>query len=1069
MTNTIPIPEPPGWPILGNLLDLDFQLPLRSLCELAEKHGELYRMRLPGQTILIASSHDLVNELCDEKRFPKTIQGLREMRHGVHDGLLTAQTEEPNWGIAHRVLMPAFGPSSLPVWFDGMFDIASQLALKWARHGKDNPITVTEDFTRLTLDTIALCSMDFRFNSFYKENLHPFIKAMCDFLVETGNRASRMPLPSMFYKRKDRKFFSDIEVLRKTADEVLQARRSEGGLDTRKDLLSVMLNGVDSKTGQRVSDQSILDNLITFLIAGHETTSGLLSFTFYHLITNPKAYQKAQEEVDSVCGQGPIKFEHLSKLSYISAVLREALRLNPTIPVFNVAAKKDEIVGGRYHIPAKELILLLLTRSHLDPKVYGEDAMEFNPDRMFDENFDHLNKEFPNCWKPFGNGARACIGRPFAWQEATLVVAMLLQNFNFTLDDPNYSLSLKQTLTVKPDGLQIRAALRNGLTATQLERNLAGTAAPLDSKSAALKDGLPRTTNITEKATHMSIYYGSNSGTCQSIAETLAANAFSRGFHARVVDIADSATGKLPPNEPVVIITASYEGQPPDNAARFVGWLETTEDGDLTNVSYAVFGCGHRDWASTFHRVPKLVDAAMEKLGACRIAPLGLSDVAGGTMFTDFETWEDDVFWPAMIAKYGAAVPEEPTLAVEVSSPRKSILHYQDVREASVVATSVLTADNASVKKRNMVIQLPLDTAYRAGDYLAVLPVNPRENVYRVLRHFRLPWDAHLKISANTLTPLPGDVAVPAAEVFGSYVELSQPATKRNILTLADFARDECTKANIQALATDDCYTSKVVAKRISVLDLLETNTNVHLSLSSFLRMLPPMRVRQYSISSSPLSKGDHAVLTYSVLDEPTGHVGVATSYLSSLQEGDMMHVTVRPSHAAFHLPKENDRSMPIIMVAAGTGIAPFRGFIEERAALQKAGKEKTLAPAVLFFGCRDATKDDLYRAEFDAWEASGAVSSVHRAYSRRAEESDGCRHVQDRLWKERQQVMCLWEKGAKLYICGGRAVGEGVKNMFINIYVDAAKKEGQDISWDSAKEWFEGLKNDRWAMDVFN
>ena len=204
--------------------------------------------------------------------------------------------------------------------FDGMYDIASQLTMKWARHGKSTPIMVTEDFTRLTLDTIALCAMDFRFNSYYKDELHPFVAAMSNFLLETGNRARRLPLPSIFYRGKDRRFFSDIEVLRQTADEVLQARKAEGDLDQRKDLLSAMLDGVDPRTGQKISDQSILDNLITFLIAGHETTSGLLSFAFYFLMTHPDAYRKAQEEVDQVCGKGPIKFEHLPKLSYISAV-----------------------------------------------------------------------------------------------------------------------------------------------------------------------------------------------------------------------------------------------------------------------------------------------------------------------------------------------------------------------------------------------------------------------------------------------------------------------------------------------------------------------------------------------------------------------------------------------------------------------------------------------------------------------------------------------------------------------------------------------------------------------------
>lgn len=143
---------------------------------------------------------------------------------------------------------------------------------------------------------------------------------MGDFLTESGDRARRLPIPAFFYRGKDKKFFSDIEVMRNTANEILQERKAEKNLDTRKDLLSFMLDGVDPKTGQKMTEESILDNLITFLIAGHETTSGMLSFALYHLIKNPEMYRKAQQEVDTVCGKEPIKFEHLTKLSYISAV-----------------------------------------------------------------------------------------------------------------------------------------------------------------------------------------------------------------------------------------------------------------------------------------------------------------------------------------------------------------------------------------------------------------------------------------------------------------------------------------------------------------------------------------------------------------------------------------------------------------------------------------------------------------------------------------------------------------------------------------------------------------------------
>nr|7P6L_A Chain A, Bifunctional cytochrome P450/NADPH--P450 reductase [Thermothelomyces thermophilus ATCC 42464]7P6L_B Chain B, Bifunctional cytochrome P450/NADPH--P450 reductase [Thermothelomyces thermophilus ATCC 42464]7P6L_C Chain C, Bifunctional cytochrome P450/NADPH--P450 reductase [Thermothelomyces thermophilus ATCC 42464]7P6L_D Chain D, Bifunctional cytochrome P450/NADPH--P450 reductase [Thermothelomyces thermophilus ATCC 42464] len=459
-TETVPIPGPPGLPLVGNALAFDSELPLRTFQEFAEEYGEIYRLTLPTGTTLVVSSQALVHELCDDKRFKKPVAAaLAEVRNGVNDGLFTAREEEPNWGIAHRILMPAFGPASIQGMFTEMHEIASQLALKWARHGPDTPIFVTDDFTRLTLDTLALCTMNFRFNSYYHDELHPFINAMGNFLTESGARAMRPAITSIFHQAANRKYWEDIEVLRKTAQGVLDTRRKHP--TNRKDLLSAMLDGVDAKTGQKLSDSSIIDNLITFLIAGHETTSGLLSFAFYLLIKHQDAYRKAQEEVDRVIGKGPIKVEHIKKLPYIAAVLRETLRLCPTIPIINRAAKQDEVIGGKYAVAKDQRLALLLAQSHLDPAVYGETAKQFIPERMLDENFERLNREYPDCWKPFGTGMRACIGRPFAWQEAVLVMAMLLQNFDFVLHDPYYELHYKQTLTTKPKDFYMRAILRD--------------------------------------------------------------------------------------------------------------------------------------------------------------------------------------------------------------------------------------------------------------------------------------------------------------------------------------------------------------------------------------------------------------------------------------------------------------------------------------------------------------------------------------------------------------------------------------------------------------------------------
>lgn len=289
--------------------------------------GEIYRLRFPGgKTLVNVSTNKLVNELCDETRFRKSIKNaLIEVRYGVHDGLFTADEGEENWGIAHRVLMPAFGPVSVRGMFDPMYDLGTQLALKWARHGPSHAIAVTEDFTRLALDTIALCSMDFRFNSFYSENLHPFIAAMSGFLVESGIRFRRPGFAKIFFRAAQKQFDSDIELMRETSRDVIKARRANPD-HKGKDLLSAMLDATDPVSGQKMSDESIIDNLITFLVAGHETTSGTLSFAFYNLLKNPEAYQKAQQEVDEIFGREPITVDKLFKMQYIPGVSHTTCR-----------------------------------------------------------------------------------------------------------------------------------------------------------------------------------------------------------------------------------------------------------------------------------------------------------------------------------------------------------------------------------------------------------------------------------------------------------------------------------------------------------------------------------------------------------------------------------------------------------------------------------------------------------------------------------------------------------------------------------------------------------------------
>jgi cytochrome P450/NADPH-cytochrome P450 reductase len=147
-------------------------------------------------------------------------------------------------------------------------------------------------------------------------------------------------------------------------------------------------------------------------------------------------------------------------------------------------------------------------------------------------------------------------------------------------------------------------------------------------------------------------------------------------------------------------------------------------------------------------------------------------------------------------------------------------------------------------------------------------------------------------------------------------------------------------------------------------------------------------------------------------------------------------------------------------------GLAPFRGFIQERAAQLAAGR--TLAPALLFYGCHSATSDLLYSSLLKKWEALGAVS-LRFAFSHVPADSEGCKYVQDRIYHDKAEIIELFDKGAKLFVCGSREVGEGVQETLIRIAKERIKeKEGRDVDDAKAREWFEGLRNERFATDVF-
>jgi cytochrome P450/NADPH-cytochrome P450 reductase len=478
----------------------------------------------------------------------------------------------------------------------------------------------------------------------------------------------------------------------------------------------------------------------------------------------------------------------MSKLHYLEACLRETLRLHPTAPVITFQTRPDfekdstTIGNGAYQILKGQSIVALLVQMQRDPSVWGSDADEFRPERMMDEHFYKLPK---NSWKPFGNGIRGCIGRAFAWQESLLITAMLLQNFDFRLHDPEYKLEIKQTLTIKPGNFYMHASLREHLDPLQLERALhsvGGNATPQTQNpsrgSPSVSSGRSSLT-ANEEQRSMSILYGSDSGTCESMAQSLAQAATARGYAASVRPL-NSAVGKLPSDQPVILISSSYNGQPPSNAVNMVKWLENQQGNTkiLQGVRYAVYGCGNKDYAATFHRIPKLLDSEFERLGAQKLAPTGLGDVTVGDVFNDFEKWQDEHLWPAL----GSSGPLEDYvdhgLAIEIDcSGRRKALQF-DADEAVILKNEVLTAPGEP-EKRYLTLKLPEGMEYRTGDHLAVLPMNDWSIVHRALKWAGLPWDAVLTIASGANTALPTGRPISAKDLLSGYVELSQPATRK--------------------------------------------------------------------------------------------------------------------------------------------------------------------------------------------------------------------------------------------------------------------------------------------------
>jgi cytochrome P450 / NADPH-cytochrome P450 reductase len=1066
------LPGPHGVPVLGNLFDIDTSSPIDTFIGLAREFGPIYKLTLPAGSRVMVSGVDIVDQMSDDAAWDKNIgPGLKIIQQSVAGaGLFSSYTDDPMWHRAHNILMAPFSQQAMREYMPRMLDIAGQLMDKWARLNPEEEVNVPQDMTALTVDTIALCGFDYRLNSFYRDTPHPFVQAMTRVLVEAQKRATLPPVARRLRVRANRHSEEDQEYMKTFVEGLMRDRRARGSAADNTDLLGRMLTGIDKQSGLGLPDDNVVAQCLTFLVAGHETTSGLLSFAIYYLMKNPDVLAKAEAEVDEVLGDDAMPtYEQVRNLTYIRQILDETLRLWPTAPMFVRAPYEDTVLVDKYEIPAGTPVSIVTPMLHRDRGVWGEDAEEFNPEHFTAERKAELP---PNAYKPFGTGMRACIGRQFALQEATLVLGMLVQRFEF-VDFSDYQLQTLASLTVKPKDLFIQVKPRPG----RLE-----ALRPRAREESAETQEEPSALGPSAHGTPLLVLFGSNLGTAEGIANKLGGEAAARGFDAQVAPL-DDYSATLPTEGAVLIVCASYNGMPPENAVGFVDWLKSdrVDANALAGVSFSVFGCGDTDWAATYQAVPTLIDEQLAAHGATRLHPRGAGD-AHADFDGQYRSWHADL-WSDLAdgldidTDQTGPASAAPSLAITLVNRQLTnpVLMSYEALGAKVAENRELSAIGEMVpgvrSTRHIEIDLPDDIDYRAGDHLGVLPRNSIELIRRVMFRFGLDAGMYATVSTSgpgTFTHLPLDEPAPLLGILGSSVELQARATRADIEALAGYTEDPTERAELEGLigddeASQDRYRDQIVGPNVSVLDLLERYPSCAIPFEAYLALLPPLQPRYYSISSSAMVSPRQASITVGVLSGPSTrpdhtYAGVCSNYLAAMPDNATVFVFKREPTIPFR--PTADPSVPMIMVGAGTGLAPFRGFLQERAAQGAAGAE--LAPSLLFFGCRIPGHDDLYRDEMAEFTQT-ANTSVYTVFSEAP--VDGRRYAQHEMLARADEVGHLIDAGAVIFVCGNaRTLAPGVRAALTQIH---ASRTG--CSADDAQSWLAQLRTEnRFLEDIW-
>lgn len=557
---------------------------------------------------------------------------------------------------------------------------------------------------------------------------------------------------------------------------------------------------------------------------------------------------------------------------------------------------------------------------------------------------------------------------------------------------------------------------------------------PADSASAA-----------TPAARPLLVAFGSQTGSAQGLARRLAKEAGKRGFAPVVRELNAVTPAELAQGSPCVIITSTWgDGDPPDNATQFWNQLSAGSAPRLDQLTFAVLGLGDRNYPN-FCGAAKKLDDRLEQLGARRLAPLGECDV-------DYEatasTWTEGL-WTALNDSPASTRPAasktdtaEPTIEATAALGTRA-----NPFPARLKANRRLNGPGSRKDTRHFEIVLEgSDLAYEVGDALGVQPLNCPVLVEELLATLGCDGSERVLDSGGRDTPM-------HEALMRSYgVAAPNPAL------LQDLARRDPDAAFAPLLVADRKPELDQWLRGRDLVDALKAASKARLSAVEFVAHLRPLRPRLYSISSSPKAHPGEVHLTVAAVRyEAHGRArrGVCSTWLAdrvSLRETPVP-VFVQPAHG-FRLPE--DRTRPVIMVGPGTGIAPFRAFLEERRATGATGANW------LFFGDQHRADDFLYEEEMNGWLQDGLLTHLDLAFSR--DQADKV-YVQDRMREQQAELWSWLEAGAHFYVCGD------AKHMArdVDAALHSAVVAGAGCPVDQAADYVAALKaSHRYQRDVY-